>query len=178
MKPDENGCIDFNEFLRFNRGDLNDGDDERNEKRNFFLHLDKDKDGLIAFEEFKIFTNIHNDFSSLNDQQIKDLFEKIDNDKDGKITQEGNFNLKSNHKNFELKIVFRIFKSSFENKFYYEIKKNLHADGSNFFSASFFIYNYFKTLFLKIFKLYANIIHIVFNLIIYIFYTKILFVIK
>lgn len=89
MKPDENGCIDFNEFLRFNKGDLNDGDDEKNESRNFFLHLDADRNGLISFEEFKIFTDIHNDFSSMSQQQLKELFDKADLDKDGKITEEG-----------------------------------------------------------------------------------------
>jgi Ca2+-binding EF-hand superfamily protein len=89
MKPDENGRIDFNEFLKFNKGDLNDGEDEVNQAKNFFNHLDTDRNGLISFDEFKHFAEIHPDFASLNEQQIKDVFAKNDSDKDGRIDING-----------------------------------------------------------------------------------------
>lgn len=85
MEPDENGCIDFNEFLKFNNGDLNDGKDEENQARNFFAHLDSDKNGLISWDEFKIFADIHPDFVSFSQQQMKEAFDKSDSDKDGRI---------------------------------------------------------------------------------------------
>ena len=89
MKPDINACIDFNEFLRFNNGELNDGQDEINQAKNFFAHLDSDRSGLISYDEFQIFANIHPDFATLTSQQMKDVFYKNDSDKDGKISENG-----------------------------------------------------------------------------------------
>jgi len=90
MKPDENGRIDFNEFLKFNNGDLNDGQDKENQAKNFFAHLDSDKNGLICFDEFKQFADIHPKYRLLmTNQAIENVFDQSDKDKDGKIDFNG-----------------------------------------------------------------------------------------
>ena len=87
LQPDEEGCIDFKEFVKIMSGEY-----EPNEKiiaTNMFKDFDKDKDNLISFDEFKKMAKYF--FVDATDETLKLDFQRIDQNNDGKLSLEGKY---------------------------------------------------------------------------------------
>lgn len=85
MDQDEDGCIDFNEFIS-----LMDSEDDfelNNDifARNLFNDLDKNRDGFLTFDEFILLAEIIP--NSL--EQMRNDFDAADVEKRGKINSDG-----------------------------------------------------------------------------------------
>merc|ERR1712187_508105 len=85
VEPDENGCIDFPDFLSLMARKMKDNDTEE-ELIEAFKVFDRDGDGLISAAELRhVMTNLG---EKLTDEEVDEMIKEADIDGDGHINYE------------------------------------------------------------------------------------------
>merc|ERR1712232_697075 len=85
VEPDENGCIDFPDFLSLMARKMKDNDTEE-ELVEAFKVFDRDGNGLISAAELRhVMTNLG---EKLTDEEVDEMIKEADIDGDGHINYE------------------------------------------------------------------------------------------
>lgn len=82
MDMDQNGAINYNEFVAASLGDKVTKDPTK--IKNWYNFFDLNKDGTITIEDFKLL--LQSDDISVDNSQFADLIEEMDEDGDGQVS--------------------------------------------------------------------------------------------